>query len=116
MANASGVDFKNLSRLAMFPEASRMACSIVGANGPAVDASLNGQLLQLRALDWGNDSPASGFPVLAVYHPDQGHDFVQLGWAGLVGAVTGASRYIFQSEKVWDGSKSTDPMVGIPVC
>jgi hypothetical protein len=36
------------------------------------------------------------FPVLHVYHPDQtdgklGHDFASLGWAGLIGALTGIS-------------------------
>jgi hypothetical protein len=122
-----------------------MACSIVGANGPAVDSSLNGQLIQLRALDWGSDAPVSQHPLLAVYHPTNlGHEyeisfdstvvkfclylsplcvcvstsalialflsctavdcescrFFQLGWPGLVGAVTGGSKFLFQSEKV----------------
>jgi hypothetical protein len=116
MAAGAGVDVVTLTRLAMFPEASSMACSIVGANGPAVDSSLNGKLLQLRALDWGSDAPVAAFPLLLVYHPNSGngHRFAQLGWPGLVGAITGVSEYIFQSEKVWDSYQGSNPRVGIP--
>lgn len=116
LADASGVSLSLLKRLSMFPEATSMACTIVGANGPAVAESQAGMLLQLRALDWGSDAPVARYPLLMVYHPSAGfgHPFAQLGWPGLVGAVTGVSPFIFQSEKVWGRSNSMNPRTGIP--
>lgn len=28
-------------------------------------------------------------PVVAVYHPDQGNDFVNVGWAGWIATIAG---------------------------
>jgi hypothetical protein len=56
MARASGVDYKDIRRLNLFPEITKAACSIAGVWG---NASKTGKLLQLRALDWDKDSPVT---------------------------------------------------------
>jgi hypothetical protein len=50
--------------------------------------------VQLRALDWDVDGPFRNFPQLTVYHPTpnstNGHPFVNIGWTGWIGSITGA--------------------------
>lgn len=62
-------------------------------------------LVQLRALDWGMDSPLNDYPLLVVYHPDagNGHPFASLTWSGFVGSVTAYGSYMGVSEKVGSG-------------
>ena len=52
----------------MIPELVKAACSMLGAWGPATSKSTAG-LIQLRALDWGLDSPLVRFHQLTVYKP-----------------------------------------------
>ena len=102
LAAGSGVDLATLRRVAMIAEWTRASCSIVGAWGAATPT---GALTQLRALDWDTDGPFQKFPVVAVFHPPagQGFAFATLGWAGMLGAITGVSSSgLALSEKVWD--------------
>ncbi len=59
-------------------------------------------LTQLRALDFGIDSPLVDYAQLVIYHPldGNGHAFASLSWVGFVGTVTSYSQYMGQSEKV----------------
>ena len=104
MAAGAGVDVAAVRRVAMIAEWTRASCSMLGAWGPASAAGSG--LVQLRALDWDTDGPFQRWPVLAVYHPDAatgGVAHATLGWAGMLGAITGASAAgIGMSEKVWD--------------
>ena len=102
LAAGSGVDLATLRRVAMIAEWTRASCSIVGAWGAATPT---GALTQLRALDWDTDGPFQKFPAVAVFHPPagQGFAFATLGWAGMLGAITGVSSSgLALSEKVWD--------------
>ena len=49
IADGSGVEFKYLKRIHMIGELTKGACSMFGAWGKATS---NGQVVQLRALDW----------------------------------------------------------------
>lgn len=112
MAAGSGVDAALLRRVSMIAEWTRASCSIVGAWGPA---SASGSLVQLRALDWDTDGPFQQFPVLAVFHPSPGSGsaFATLGWAGMMGAITGVSSSgLAVSEKVWDAYQGSFNMYG----
>jgi isopenicillin-N N-acyltransferase-like protein len=113
LAAGSGVDAASLRRVAMIAEWTRASCSMLGAWGAA---SASGALVQLRALDWDTDGPFQEFPMLAVYHPaapGDGFHFATLGWAGMLGAITGVSSSgLALSEKVWDAYKGTHATVG----
>ena len=106
LADGSGASLVDLRRVAMIAEWTRAQCSMLGAWGPA---SFGGGLVQLRALDWDTDGPFQRFPVLAVFHPAPstgGAPCAALGWAGMVGAITGVSSTgVGISEKVWDAYK-----------
>ena len=101
MAAGAKVDVVAVRRCAMVAEWTRAACSMLGAWGPA---SAAGGLVQLRALDWDTNGPFQQWPVLAVYHPTApAFSHATLGWAGMLGAITGVSESgVGIAEKVWD--------------
>lgn len=113
LADAIGLPYAEVLRFNMFPELIKAACSIVGAWGEAT--TTNG-LFHLRALDWGTDNPFRLYPLLSVYHPQEGngHAFATLGWNGLLGGLTGFSPYVGAGEKVWIHYNGTDAREGIP--
>jgi len=108
------VSFQTIWRIAMFPELIKATCSIMGAWGPATAQGTG--LLQLRALDWGTDSPLQRFPMLTTFHPNDGSfAYSSLGWAGVYGTLTGwSSSNLAVSEKVWYEYSKLDNIFGYP--
>jgi len=90
LSDATGIPFESILRIHMLPELTKGSCSMFGAWGNAT-ASINGKLLQLRALDWDTDGPFKNYPALVVYHPHNGHTFANLGFTGWIGSITGVS-------------------------
>jgi len=86
--DGSGIPTKTLIELNMLPEFTRAGCSILGAFDKA---TVNGELYHLRALDWDVNNPINKYPVLAFYNLKEkgSHPFVNVGWAGFVGSLTG---------------------------
>ena len=73
-----------------------MQCSMMGAWGKA---TLDGNLVQYRTLDFGG-GPFANNNILTIHHPtDSDNAFASVSWPGFVGAVTGFSEKISQSEK-----------------
>jgi len=105
--------FVDIWRMAVIPEVIKAACSIIGAWGPATNA---GQLIQLRALDWGTDGPFQQWPLLTNYHPiDCSFAHSSLGLVGLYGTLTGFSESkLAVSEKVWYSYKGLQNIYGYP--
>ena len=95
----------------MIPELVKAGCSMYGAWGNATAKSENGNLIQLRALDW-NMGPFLKYAAVMVYHPNEGdgHAFSLMLFPGMLGAIDGySSAGIGLSEKYWytyDGSYS----------
>ena len=58
------------------------------------DATADGNVLQLRALDWDTDGPFQDYPQVTIYHGDGGaggQTFANVGWTGWLGSITGMS-------------------------
>ena len=90
LADATGVKYQTLLRLNMYPELIKAQCSFVGAWGEATAAT--GSTYQLRSLDFDTEGPFKEYPQITVYHPsDGGHPFMNMGWPGTVGLLTGMS-------------------------
>jgi len=93
-----------------------LACSIVVAWGEATTAgSAAGKPVQLRALDWDTGGPFQQFPTLLTFHPNAGNGvaFTTLGWAGMLGSITGmSSSGMGVGEKVWDAYSETQNIFG----
>jgi isopenicillin-N N-acyltransferase like protein len=115
ISEGAGVDLQAVIRSNMVGEASEWHCSLFGAWGKATEST--GHLLQLRALDYEVNAGIQNFPLVVVYHPNegQGHAFANIGWAGVVGAVTGiSSEQLAISEIGDDYDKANDSFDGIP--
>lgn len=95
---------KTIQELNMLPELIRMSCTAYGAWGKAVSPAMNGNLLQLRALDFGT-GPFAANTIIQVHRSDPNNPnnaFVSVAFPGFVGAITGVSQSgIGISEKVW---------------
>ncbi|RME00691.1 MAG: hypothetical protein D6814_03060 [Calditrichaeota bacterium] len=97
----------------MIGEASEWHCSLFVAWGKATAA--DGHLYQLRALDYETEANIQKYPTIAVYVPEEGHPFANLGWAGVTGAVSGiSSQQIAISEIGDDYDKANDTFQGMP--
>ncbi len=113
LAEGSGQELQDIIRVNMIGEASEWHCSLFGAWGSATAST--GSLIQLRALDYEVHAEIQRYPVITVYHPDQGHAFANIGWSGFVGAVTGiSSSQLAISEIGDDYDKKNDSFEGIP--
>lgn len=91
IADASGVPFSLLRRVHMIGEVTKGHCSMFGAWG---NATLNGETVQLRALDWDFDGPYRKYPLAVVYHPSlkkDGNTWMNIGFMGWVGVISGIS-------------------------
>jgi hypothetical protein len=90
LADSCEVDYKRIQRIHMIGELTKGQCSMFGANS---SATVDGGLLQLRALDWNVDGPFKNYPQVTIYHPNHGngHAFANIGWTGWIGSITGMS-------------------------
>lgn len=92
LADGSGDDYSTIVKVHMLAGLTQGHCSMLGAWGSAL-ADPTG-LLQLRALDWNMDGPFRDFSAITVYHPNDpsyGHAYINIGFAGFVGVITGIS-------------------------
>lgn len=74
-----------------FPELIKAACSIVGVWG---DATADGKVYHLRALDWDANSPAARRPSIVIYDSNEpgSSPIANIGFLGLIGSLTGISK------------------------
>ena len=92
IADATGTDYKMIRRIHMIGELTKGSCSMYGAWDKA---TAGGKTLQMRALDWDTSGPFQDYPQITVYHASssdaQDNSFVNVGWTGWVGSITGMS-------------------------
>jgi isopenicillin-N N-acyltransferase-like protein len=82
-------------------------------------ATPNGNLLQLRALDWDVYANLQGHSTVHVRHPKEdgswGHVFATLGWTGYLSGLTGmSSNGMAISQKYGDEIFGGDSRIGYP--
>ncbi|HZO88291.1 MAG TPA: C45 family peptidase [Chthonomonadaceae bacterium] len=113
LADGSGVSLKEIERLHAIPDISEWHCSFFAAIGKA---TASGALIQIRALDYTTIAGIQRYPALLVYQPVTGVPFVNVGWLGHCGMVTGMnSEGIAMSEIGDDWDKATDSFDGRPL-
>ena len=94
------VDYDLLRRVNMVPELIQAACTITGSWG---EASADGKLYHLRALDFLPDAKISQFPAIIIYESTEpgSHTVANIGYLGLIGSLTAISKIgISVGEKV----------------
>jgi hypothetical protein len=99
MAAGSGIPANNFMELNIPPEIMKAGCSILGVFGKA---TLNGDLIHLRALDWDINNPMHKFPTLTIYNLNEkgSHPFMNVAWAGFIGSLTGFGEFTGVGEQV----------------
>jgi len=108
------VSFDDVKRLHIVPEISEWHCTFFAAWG---EATRDGNLIQIRALDYATEAALQEEPLITVAFPDGGQPYLTVGWQGFVGTVTGMnSSQIAMSEigDSWD--KDNDTFDGIHMC
>ena len=113
MADGSGVSLPEIRRIHAIPDISEWHCTFFAAAGKA---TRTGDLLQIRALDYETRAGIQRYPALIVYRPNDGVPFVNVGWLGEAGMVTGMNADgIAMSEIGDDWDKKTDSFDGRPL-
>ena len=85
LADGSGVPLRELWRLHALPDRT-YACSNLAAWGRA---TADGRLIHVRNLDWNIGIGVQRYAIVFVVRPAGRHAFVNVGWAGFIGALTG---------------------------
>ncbi|NLH15039.1 MAG: hypothetical protein GX455_00525 [Phycisphaerae bacterium] len=113
LAEGAGIPLQTVIRCQMIGEASEWHCSLFGAWGKATAS--DGHTYQLRALDYNIHAEIQRFPTIIVHVPKQGHPFANIGWAGIIGSVTGISSVPLAISEIGDDyDAANDSFDGIP--
>ncbi len=102
LADASGVPLRELWRLHAIPDRT-YACSSLAVWG---QATVDGRLIHTRNLDWNIDAGIQRYAVVFVVKPKGRHAYVNLGWAGFIGVLTGVNDQRISIGQV--GAETTD--------
>jgi hypothetical protein len=87
LSDASSVGLKDLWRLHAIPDRT-YACSGLAAWGRA---TADGRLVHTRNLDWNIDVDIQRHAAVFVVRPQGKHAYVNVGWAGFIGVLTGVN-------------------------
>jgi len=86
LADGAGVSLRYVQWAHAIPDLSEFHCTFFAAWGKA---TRNGHLQQIRALDYATQAGLQEFPALIVERTDRGQVFVNIGWIGFLGCVSG---------------------------
>ncbi len=112
-AAGSGVSLTAIERLESMPDISEWHCSFFAAYGKATHS---GDLLQIRALDYATFAGIQKYPSIKVYDPVHGIPFVNVGWAGFCGMVSGMNADGIAMSEIGDNwDMQTDSFDGRPL-
>ena len=86
-------------------------CSNVAAFG---EATADGELYQMRVLDWIRQLGAHQYPVVLVHQPDAGNASVTFSFAGFIGCVSGMNEKQMAFGEMGYGDPHGERLDGIP--
>ena len=86
LSDGAGIPLETLHRIHALPEWMAMTCASFAVFGKA---SEGGRLIHGRNLDWSIQSGVQRYAAVFVVHPTRGHPFVNCGWLGFIGVVSG---------------------------
>jgi isopenicillin-N N-acyltransferase-like protein len=110
LADGSGISLKNIQRVHAIPGLTETSCSAIAAFGKATE---NGNLYQLRILDYIMELGIQEHPIIIVYQPEEGNPFVNIGWAGFIGVISGMNKEGIAISEMGYGDPG-DEQSGIP--
>lgn len=111
LADGADLSLRELQRVHALPDLTSTTCASFSAAGPATS---DGRLIQIRNLDWAIQSDVQRYAALFVYHPIRGHAFVNVGWLGFIGVISGMNEAGLSVSEV--GAESAEAgLDGVPM-
>ncbi len=112
LAAGSGVPLKTIHRMHAIPDVGETSCSALVARG---SATRDGHVYQLRILDYGANFNLQRRPLITVYRPGGANAFVNIGWIGFVGVVSGMNDKGVAVSEMGFGNPPGETLAGIPM-
>ncbi len=80
-------------------------------------ASKDNAFYTVRILDWGlhRVSKLHRYPLIAVHRPDEGAAFVNIGWMGFLGAISGMNEHGITLGEMGYGDRPDETLDGFPM-
>jgi len=113
LADGAGVDVKTVHRIHAIPDLSELDCTFFAAWG---NATVDGALVQIRALDYATGLHLQEHPAILVCQPDSGRRFVNVGWLGFIGVVSGMNYDGIEVSEIGDDfDRANQSLAGEPM-
>ena len=112
LAAGSGLPLAAIHRVHAIPDLGETSCSALLAKGTT---TRDHHIYQLRILDYGSNFHLYRRPVITVYHPPDGHAFINIGWAGFIGVVSGVNDQGVALSEMGFGNPPGETLEGEPM-
>jgi hypothetical protein len=113
LADGAEIDIKMVHRLHAIPDLSETDCSFFAAWD---SATIDGNLYQIRALDYATEIHLQEHPAIVVYEPENGQRFINVGWVGFIGVVSGINYAGISISEIGDDfDKANQTMMAEPM-
>jgi isopenicillin-N N-acyltransferase like protein len=112
LADGSGIPLQVIHRMHAIPDVGETSCSGMVARETA---TRDGHVYQLRILDYGANFNLQRRPLITVYRPNNANAFVNIGWIGFVGVVSGMNDKGVALSEMGFGSPPGETLAGIPM-
>jgi isopenicillin-N N-acyltransferase-like protein len=111
LADGAGIPLVTLKRVHAIPDLTSVACASFAVSG---SATLKGEMIHIRNLDWAIHSGIQDYAAILVVRPVGLKPFVNIGWLGFIGVITGINDRGISVAQI--GAESADAdLAGIPM-
>jgi hypothetical protein len=111
LSEGAGIPLKTLQQVHALPELMVTTCASFAAFGKA---TRDGRLIQIRNLDWAIQSEVQRYSALFVARPEGKHPFLNIGWLGFIGAISGINDSGISISEIGAETQDVD-LKGIPM-
>lgn len=112
LAAGSGVPLRVIHRMHAIPDLGETSCSGMVASGAA---TRDQHVYQLRILDYGANFSLQQRPLITVYRPLDGQPYINIGWIGFIGVVSGMNRAGVGLSEMGFGNPPGETLRGMPM-
>ena len=112
LAAGSGIPLKVIHRMHAIPDLGETSCSALLAKA---SATRDGHIYQLRILDYGANFNLQRRPMITVYRPKNANAFVNIGWVGFVGVISGMNEQGVALSEMGYGNPPGETLAGTPM-
>jgi isopenicillin-N N-acyltransferase like protein len=112
LADGAGIPVQVIHRMHAVPDLTETSCSALLARDTA---TRDRHIYQLRILDYGKEFNLYRRPLLTVYHPTTGNAFINVGWIGFLGVVSGINEKNVAISEMGFGNPPGETLHGFPM-